>query len=230
MAKQIKVQKTEVNKALKSIQTYLKNLARETEKNYSEADKAIDTIQKYLNKDGTISKTKTRSKKAKQALNAAANTYNDLAGSKAKRQQNRYNQTVKDTADKIQKQNFFHKGGGSFGGLKSETAARIFMNNTMPKFKEAKTSEMVLALIDSGYSEGDIYDILNYLDKEINMSTPDELSAFTSEDDVTVFIDHMVNIHDMNPDIPTDDVIMMAEQMVNYGLDDYDSVIEEWYE
>lgn len=228
--KNIRVSKTEAGKALKSINTYLKNLQKGTEKHYSEADNAIDVISKYLNKDGSISKTKTRSRKAKEALNAAVSAYNELSGSKSKRQTNRYNQTVKETADKIQKQNFFHKGGGAFGGLKSETAARVFMNYTLPKFKEAKTSEMVLALVDSGYSEGDIYDILSYLDKEINMSTPDDLSAFTSEDDITVFIDHMVNLHDMNPDIPTDDVIMMAEQMTNYDLDDYENIINDWYD
>lgn len=231
-SRQVKVSKTEVSKAQKSIKTYQKNLQKGTEKHYSEADKAIDTIQKYLNKDGSISKSKTRTKKAKEALNAAVNDYNRLAGTKTKRSTNRYNQTVKETADKIQKQDFFHKssGGGVFGGLKSETAARIFMDNTLPKFKQFSTSEAVLALIDSGFSEGDIYDILDYLNTDLNMSTPDELSKFASDDDVTVFIDHIVNLHDTDPDIPADDIIMMAQQMTDYGLDDYDSVINDWYD
>lgn len=222
----VKIQKTAASKALKAAKTYEHNLQKGTEKKYSDADKALSDIKKYLNKDGSISKTKTRTKKAKTAFNAAVKKFNELAGSKKKRQQNLYNKNVAGAAAGLQKQGHFTKGSES---EKAKQAAEIFARRTMPLFKQFSASDAVLELTDAGFNIDEIDDILQYLDAQLNMSVPPELQTFLSDDDITVFLDHLVNLEDTlqvnGESMDIADLINIADHMTQYGLDDYNAAL-----
>lgn len=227
MAKKIKILKTASDKALKSINTYTKNLNKGTEQSYAAANKAIDDIVKYLNKNGTVSKTKTRTKKAKVAYNAAVQKYLDIAATKKQRVANSYNARAAGAAAGMIKNQTFSGPGAS---EKADTAAAIFMDKTYDKLNIVNASEAVIALTESGYNLDDIWDILKHIERNSDFSTPDEMIKYTSEDDVSMFISNLTNIHDIDPTIPTEDAIMLADQMTGYGLDDTEQVIAEYWE
>lgn len=223
----VKIQKTAAKKALQAAKTYEKNVQKGTEKKYSDADKALDDIKKYLNKDGSISKSKTRSKKSKAAFNAAVNKFNSIAGSKKARQTNLHNKNVAEAAASLQKQGKFNKPGS--GSEKAEQAAEIFMRNTLPLFKQFSASDAVLELTDSGFNIEEIDDILEYLDTQLNTSIPEELQSFRSDDDITVFLDNLTGLMDTlneNGDSrDVSDLINIADHMTQYGLDDFEDAL-----
>lgn len=181
-------------------------------------DKLFEDLQKYQNKNGSLSKTKLRSNKAKEDYNRLLKEIDSL-GSKKKRQIERVNET----ADVVAK-NF------NITGKNATAAAEAFVSNALPVIPGFATSEAVLALAESGFDSESIFKILNYLKDDIDMKTPDEMKHFLSEDDMNMFITNVCNLHELAPDIPNGDVILMAEQMVSYDLDDYDSMISEYYE
>lgn len=229
MGNNIKIKKSAADKALRSAKTYEKNVQKGTEKKYSEADKALDDIKKFLNKNGTISKTKTKSKKAKAAFNEAVAKYNSIAASKKLRQKNLYERNVSGAAESLKKQGHFSGAGSE---EKARRAAEIFQRKTKPAFKQFSWSEAVLILTDSGFDEAGIDDIMDYLSSQLNFDTPDEMQVFRSDDDITVFLDHVANLRseaeDMGCEYSTSEYILMANRMLEYGFDDYESTLEDW--
>lgn len=197
---------------------YERSVSKGKEGRLWKLDKLFEDLQKYQTKKGLPSKSKLRSNKAKEDYNRLIKEINDLS-SKAKRQSER----IDETADRIAK-NF------NITGKNASAAAEVFVSNALPAIPGFSTSEAVLALADSGFDADSIYKILNYLNDDINMRTPDEMKHFAEEDDMNMFISHVCNLHESDPDIPNGDIILMAQQMVDYDLNDYDNMISEYYE
>lgn len=197
---------------------YERSVSRGKEGRLGKLDKLFEDLQKYQTKKGAPSKTKLRSNKAKEDYNRLLKEINEL-GTKQKRQ----NERIDETAEVIAK-NF------NITGKNAAAAAEAFVSNALPVIPGFNTSEAVLALAESGFDPDSIYKILNYLRDDINMRTPDEMKKFTSEDDMNMFITHVCNLHEMDPEIPNGDIMLIAQQMVDYDLDNYDTAIDEYYE
>lgn len=197
---------------------YERSVSKGKEGRLGKLDKLFEDLQKYQTKKGAPSKSKLRSNKAKEDYNRLLKEINDL-GTKQKRQ----NERIDETAAVVAK---------NFGieGKNASAAAEVFVSNTLPSIPGFSTSEAVLALAESGFDADSIFKILNYLKDDIDMKTPDEMKHFAEEDDLNMFITHVCNLHEKAPDIPNGDVILMAQQMVDYNLNNYDAAIDEYYE
>lgn len=197
---------------------YESNVSKKKEYRSGTLDKLYEDLSKYQTKKGDPAKSKLRSNKARIEYNRILDEIAAL-GSAPKRKA----LAIEGTSNKLAK-------AFNLTGAGAQTAASVFVNNTLPVIPGVNTSDMVLSLADSGFSEDAIYRTLNYLKDDINMKTPDEMKKFAEEDDINMFITHVCNLHETDPEIPETDVILLAEQMVNYDLDDYDNTIAEYYE
>ena len=204
--------------AAKIRERYERSVSKGKEGRLGKLDKLFEDLQKYQTKKGLPSKSKLRSNKAKEDYNRLLKEIEKL-GSRQKRNAERIDETAAVVA-----KNF------NIEGKNAAAAAEVFVSNTLPSIPGFSTSEAVLALADSGFDADSIFKILNYLKDDINMKTPDEMKHFAEEDDMNMFITHVCNIHELAPDIPNGDVILMAQQMVDYDLNDYISTIDEYYE
>lgn len=197
---------------------YERRVSGKKEGRLGKLDDLFKELSKYQTKKGAPSKSKLRSNKAKEDYNRILKEIGDL-GTAAKRQSER----IDSTAEKIAK-NF------NIEGKNATAAAEVFVSNALPSIPGFSTSEAVLALAESGFDPDSIFKILNYLKEDSEMKTPDEMKRFASEDDMNMFVTHVCNIHELAPEIPNGDVILMAQQMVDYDLNDYESTISEYYE
>ena len=204
--------------ASKIRERYERSVSKGKEGRLGKLDKLFEDLQKYQTKKGLPAKSKLRSNKAKEDYNRLLKEIEKL-GSRQKRNAERIDETAAVVA-----KNF------NIEGKNAAAAAEVFVSNTLPSIPGFSTSEAVLALADSGFDADSIFKILNYLKDDINMKTPDEMKHFAEEDDMNMFITHVCNIHELAPDIPNGDVILMAQQMVDYDLNDYISTIDEYYE
>lgn len=213
---------TSDNVVKKISERYKRSVEAGKEKASKDLDKLLDELSKYYGKKGNVLKHKVRSKKARSR-------YNDLLkeiskySSKAKRAAITKEQQTTETASNVA--NYF-----GMSGEHAAAAADIFVNYTLPIIPGFSTSEAVLALADSGFDSDSIRNILQYLDKEVNFRTPDEMKQFQTEDDLNMFISHISNLHELDSDIPMEDLIKLSEQMVNYDLNDYEEIIEDYRE
>jgi hypothetical protein len=196
---------------------YERSVSKGKEGRLGKLDKLFEDLQKYQTKTGLPSKSKLRSNKAKEDYNRLLKEIEKL-GTFKKRNTERIDETAAVVA-----KNF------NIEGKNAAAAAEVFVSNTLPEIPGFSTSEAVLALADSGFDADSIYKILNYLKDDINMSTPDEMKHFAEEDDMNMFITHVCNLHELAPDIPNGDIILMAQQMVDYDMNDYESTIDEYY-
>lgn len=203
--------------------TYQKNIAKGKEKAFSELDKLFDELSKYYGKRGKVLKSKLRSNKAKAAYNELLKQIEAL-GSAPKRAAKSKEVQVNETAEKLS--DYF-----GMSGAHAKEAAEIFVNVTLPVASLGyKPSEVVLILAEAGFDANTITNILNYIDREIEFRTPDEMKKFRTEDDIYMFVSHMSSIKQLAPDIPAEDIIKLSEQMLMYDLDNYDEVINEYRE
>lgn len=201
--------------------TYQKNIAKGKEKAFSELDKLFDELSKYYGKRGKVLKSKLRSNKAKAAYNELLKQIEAL-GSAPKRAAKSKEVQVNETAEKLS--DYF-----GMSGAHAKEAAEIFVNVTLPVASLGyKPSEVVLILAEAGFDANTITNILNYIDREIEFRTPDEMKKFRTEDDIYMFVSHMSSIKQLAPDIPAEDIIKLSEQMLVYDLDNYDEVINEY--
>lgn len=206
------------NKAKKISESYRKKVEAGKEKASKELDRLLSELDKYLGKKGQVLKSKTRSNKARQ-------NYNKLLEDieKANKDRSRKKKQTKGTADKVQK--YF-----GMKGKHAKAAAEIFVNYTMPiAAKGWRPSEVVLALAEAGFDSDSISRVLDYIERDIEFSTPDEMKKFREVDDIYMFVSHMANIKELDPTIPTDDIILLASQMTNTGFDNYEEIIKEYW-
>lgn len=218
------------NKIQKISERYRRSVEKGKEKASKDLDKLLSDLNQYYGKRGKLLKSKVKSEKQRK-------NYNDLLkeiekySSKAKREAVKTETQVSETAAKLS--NYF-----GMTGKHAAAAADIFVNRTMPiAARGYKPSQVVLTLADSGFDADAIENILNYIERDLEFNTPDEMKAFREEDDIYMFVSHMANLKELDPDIPVEDVIKLADQMTRYDLDNYDSVIEDykkesdiWYE
>lgn len=200
---------------------YRRSVEAGKEKASKDLDKLLDELSKYYGKRGNVLKHKVRSGKARSRYNELLKEINKYS-SKPKRAAKTKQQQTTETADKVA--NYF-----GMTGEHAKEAADIFVNYTMPIIPGFSTSEAVLALADAGFDSSTINNILQYLNNEVNFRTPDEMKKFQTEDDLNMFISHISNLYELDKDIPMEDLIKLAEQMVNYDLNDYEEVIEGYY-
>lgn len=219
----VKIKTASVNKALAAAAEYSQNIAAKTEGVYEAFNEAVEAMKPFLNKDGSVSKRKTRSKKAKEALNAAAAHVLEVGSSKRKRQRNKKNYQTAQAAQVLQDK---FKGKGSKG--KGSTAANVFFSKTWDKISKNINSDVVIVLSDAGFNVNQILDITTYLKKQIIGRTPKDLKKYVKEDEASLFIDHVSNLHTLYPQMTLDEITQIAETMVEFKLDNYEGVVEEW--
>lgn len=213
-------------RVLKSIKTYKDNIESKTEKKFTPLEKQLKELNKYLNANGTVSKRKTRTNKAKKEFNQIINEVNRYT-SKEKRRKERKQYELAGKAKGI---------AGYFGlsGPNAMTAAKVFAKNTISLLPQHTWSETVLALSEAGFSEDDIWRIIDYMESQMQAKVPDEMRKFIKEDDFSIFISHMCIIHELDDTIPTEDVILLSQQIINLYDDEtqinYEGVIREYHE
>jgi hypothetical protein len=209
------------NKIQKISERYRRSVEKGKEKASKDLDKLLDDLNQYYGKRGKLLKSKVKSEKQRKK-------YNDLLkeiekySSKAKRSARTAETQVSETASKLA--NYF-----GMTGEHAAAAAEIFVRNTMPiAARGYKPSQVVLILAEAGFDADAIDNILNYIERDLEFSTPDEMRTFREEDDIYMFVSHMANLKELDPEIPVEDIIKLADQMTRYDLDDYDNVVR-WY-
>lgn len=209
------------NKIQKISERYRRSVEKGKEKASKDLDKLLSDLNQYYGKRGMLLKSKIKSEKQRKK-------YNDLLkeiekySSKAKREAVKTETQISETASKLS--NYF-----GMTGEHAAAAADIFVNRTMPiAARGYKPSQVVLTLADSGFDADAIENILNYIERDLEFNTPDEMKAFREEDDIYMFVSHMANLKELDPEIPVEDIIKLADQMTRYDLDDYDNVIEDY--
>lgn len=223
MKKKIKQTKIRSDKQVKKIaERYKKNLDKGAEKASKDLDKLLKDLEQYYGKRGKLLKSKIRSEKAKQRYNQILEDIKQL-GSAPKRANKSKEVQKSETSDKLQK--YF-----GMTGEHAAAAAEIFVNRTMPiAARGYKPSQVVLTLAEAGFDSDSIQKVLDYIERDLEWSTPDEMRLFREEDDIYMFVSHMASIYELDPRIPTDDVIKLADTMLTYDFDNYEAVIEEYW-
>jgi len=206
--------------ALKIAEKYRSNVEKGVESSVEELNKLLDTLSKYQNKSGTISKSKTRSKKAQAAVRETLKEINKYKTQKARQAGNtRVNETMQSLEKYL-----------GLTGKAGRAAAEIFVNHTKEVLKVIKDSEVILALAQAGFTSTAIDEIFSYIKYQMESSVPDEMKKFVSEDDISLFISNMENIKALYPDMNTSDIISVADYMQAYGFDNVEDAVEHYYD
>lgn len=206
--------------ALKIAEKYRSNVEKGVESSVEELDKLLDTLSKYQNRSGTISKSKTRSKKAQKAVRDTLKEINKYKTAKGRQAGNT---VVNETMQSLEK----HLG---LTGKAGRAAAEIFVKHTKEVLKVIKDSEVILALAQAGFTSTAIDEIFSYIKYQMEASVPDEMKKFVYEDDISLFISNMENIKELYPDMSTSDIISVADYMQVYGFDNAEDAVERYYD
>ena len=218
----IRTVKIRSDKTIKKIsERYKRSVESGKEKASKDLDKLLKDLSEFYGKRGGLLKSKTRSNKQKNRYNELLKEIEKLS-SKGKRAAKTKEQQTVETGEKL-------ANALGMSGKHAAEAADIFVNYTMPVIPGFSTSEAVLAMADAGLDSNSIKNILDYLNKEVNYRTPDEMQIFTTEDDLNMFVSHLTNLYEFDSSIPMQDLIKLSEQMTQYDLNDYDSVIEDYH-
>lgn len=209
------------NKIQKISERYRRSVEKGKEKASKDLDKLLSDLNQYYGKRGKLLKSKVKSEKQRKKYNELLKEIEKYS-SKAKREAVKTETQISETASKLT--NYF-----GMTGEHAAAAADIFVNRTMPiAARGYKPSQVVLTLADSGFDADAIENILNYIERDLEFNTPDEMKAFREEDDIYMFVSHMANLKELDPEIAVEDIIKLADQMTRYDLDDYDNVIEDY--
>lgn len=214
--------------AAKIADKYRSNVEKGVETPVREIDKLLETLAKYQNKSGTISKSKTRSKRSQKIVKETIRELNKKFKT-AKSRKAAAAKISKDASDVAKK--LEHNKVLGLSGAKGLAAAQVFIQYTNQILPKHFMSEMILSLADSDFSGDDIMHILDYLQSTMNSQVPSEMDKYTSEDDVSLFVDNLSNIHEQYPELPLEDAIEIAsDYMQSYGFDDVDDGYNRWKE
>lgn len=220
--KTVKIRTASVNKAVSAMKEYTANVASGAELNFDPFNEALAEMKQFLNKDGSVSKRKTRSKKAKAALNEAAAKVLEVGSSKRKRKKNKKNYQIGQAQKALAKKKF-HGDMSSAG-----TAAQVFYSKTWDKLNKNINSDFIITLSESGFNINEIFDIAKYMNKEIGRKTPAAQKKFVKEDDASLFVSHVANLHELFPEMTADDAIAIAQRMTDYGFNNYEYEAAQW--
>lgn len=206
--------------ALKIAEKYRSNVEKGVESPVKELDALLEQLSKYQNKSGTVSKSKTRSKKAQKAVRDLLKDINQFKTTKARQKTNK---AIAEASQTLQKTL-------GLSGAAGKAAAEVFINHTKGLLKVIRDSEVILALAHAGFGSDAIKEILSYIKYQMEASVPDEMRKFVSEDDVSLFISNMENIRELYPDMNTADIITVADRMQTYGFDNVEEAVENYME
>lgn len=213
--------------AAKIADKYRENVEKGVETPLREIDALLSVLAKYQNKNGTISKSKTRSKKAQKIVKE---TLKDLNKYKTKKSRNarreKIAEQVKGAAERLETNRVL-----GLSGNKGIAAAQVFVQYTSQVLPKHFMSEIILALADSDFSGDDIMHILDFLQSTMNSQVPDEMDKFTDEDDVSLFVSNLSNLRAEYPELSLEDSIEIVDKyMQGYGFTDVDDAVERWKE
>ena len=189
------------------------------ESSVKELDALLDQLSKYQNKSGTVSKSKTRSKKAQKAVRDLLKEIGQYKTAKA-RQKN--NKAIAEASETLQK-------ALGLSGAAGKAAAETFMKYTKGVIKVIRESEVILALAQADFDADSIMNIMEYISSQLEASVPDEMRKFVSEDDVSLFISNLENLNYLYPDLSTEEKISIADMMQQYGFDNVDDAVERYF-
>ena len=206
--------------ALKIAEKYRSNVEKGVESSVEELNKLLDTLSKYQNKSGSISKSKTRSKKAQAAVRDTLKEINKYKTAKGRQAGNT---VVNETMQSLEK-NLGLK------GKAGRAAAEVFVKHTKELLKVIRDSEVILSLAQAGFTSSAIEDIMSYITSQMEASVPDEMRKFIEEDDVSLFISNLENLMYSHPDLTTEDMIQVADYMQSYGFDNVDDAVKRYFD
>lgn len=206
--------------ALKITEKYRENLEKGTESRNEELDNLLSQLSEYQNKSGTVSKSKTRSKKAQKAVRDLLKNINQFKTAKSRQAKNK---AVAEAASTLEKTL-------GLSGPAGKAAAEVFVSHTKGLLKVIRDSEVILALAQAGFGSKAIEETLAYIKYQMESSVPDEMRKFVSEDDISVFISNMENIKELYPDMNVSDIITVADRMQTYGFDNVETAVEDYFD
>lgn len=205
--------------ALKIAEKYRSNVEKGVESSVKELDALLDQLSKYQNKSGTVSKSKTRSKKAQKAVRDLLKEINQFKTAKARQ---KYNKAIAEASETLQK-------ALGLTGAAGRAAAETFMKYTKGVIRVIRESEVILALAQADFDADSIMNIMEYISSQLEASVPDEMRKFVSEDDVSLFISNLENLNYLHPDLSTEEKISIADMMQQYGFDNVDDAVERYF-
>lgn len=205
--------------ALKIAEKYRSNVEKGVESSVKELDNLLDQLSKYQNKSGTISKSKTRSKKAQKAVRDILKEINKYKTAKGRQQTNK---AIAEASETLQK-------ALGLSGAAGKAAAETFMKYTKGVIRVIRESEVILALAQANFDADSIMNIMEYIQSQLEASVPDEMRKFVSEDDVSLFISNLENLNYLYPDLSTEEKINIADMMQQYGFDNVDDAVERYF-
>lgn len=207
--------------ALKIADKYQSNLSAGKEEAIDMLDDLISELGKYQRKDGQISGrfTSAKSQARIKELISDIRAYDTAKKRKSIVTENK----AQTAADKLEK-------ALGMSGKGAYAAAKTFMNYTAPVLPSTVWSEAILTLAESGFDEGSIKNILDFVQNQIDNNIPDEMKAFSTDDDISEFISNLANINELDSSIPLQDAIDLADQMTRFGFDNTEEIIEEYWE
>lgn len=204
--------------ALKIADKYRENLEKGAESRNAELDNLLSQLSAYQNKSGTVSRSKTRSKKAQKAVRDLLKNINQYKTAKSRQKKN---QDIAEAASTLEKTL-------GLSGPAGKAAAEVFVSHTKGLLKVIRDSEIILALAQAGFGSKAIEETLAYIKYQMESSVPDEMRKFVSEDDISVFISNMENIKALYPDMNVTDIITVADRMQTYGFDNVETAVEDY--
>ncbi len=204
--------------ALKIADKYRENLEKGAESRNAELDNLLSQLSAYQNKSGTVSRSKTRSKKAQKAVRDLLKNINQFKTAKSRQKKN---QDIAEAASTLEKTL-------GLSGPAGKAAAEVFVSHTKGLLKVIRDSEVILALAQAGFGSKAIEETLAYIKYQMESSVPDEMRKFVSEDDISVFISNMENIKALYPDMNVTDIITVADRMQTYGFDNVETAVEDY--
>ena len=204
--------------ALKIADKYRENLEKGAESRNAELDNLLSQLSAYQNKSGTVSRSKTRSKKAQKAVRDLLKNINQFKTAKSRQAKNKAAAEAASTLEKTL----------GLSGPAGKAAAEVFVSHTKGLLKVIRDSEVILALAQAGFGSKAIEETLAYIKYQMESSVPDEMRKFVSEDDISVFISNMENIKELYPDMTVTDIITVADRMQTYGFDNVETAVEDY--
>lgn len=204
--------------ALKIADKYRENLEKGAESRNADLDNLLSQLSAYQNKSGTISRSKTRSKKAQKAVRDLLKNINQYKTAKSRQAKNK---AVAEAASTLEKTL-------GLSGPAGKAAAEVFVSHTKGLLKVIRDSEVILALAQAGFGSKAIEETLAYIKYQMESSVPDEMRKFVSEDDISIFISNMENIKELYPDMNVSDIITVADRMQTYGFDNVETAVEDY--
>lgn len=188
MAKKKTIKLLDPKKALRNVSVYEKNRKKQKEPRSKVVENFRDNISKYLNKDGSLSKTKLRTKKARREYNKLVRDFNKSVYSTYK---GRRDVEHKATETAIKENTYTRK-----ESKKVREAFAEDIYHYMLQKGALTSSQMINLATDYMYSDESneiLFRVLEEIKKRIEFEVPDELRDDLTLDDIYTVTDKIMN-------------------------------------